>query len=178
MVCPLLPREPQSAVAASRPMRMSAADDSFVPDMSRRQAMNLILFSSLGVNVLGLAVPYIAFFVPPGSGDSSGGVVAHDAIGNDVTTSSWLATHAAGSRELAEGIKVPGVCGLSSSFRSMLWVVLLSSFDETPCRSTIVPNLPCFPHALKSSHTRYPVRYGQRRTISRLSTVGLSSCTW
>ncbi|CAM9835804.1 unnamed protein product [Sphacelaria rigidula] len=86
-------------------MRMSAADDAFVPDMSRRQAMNLILFSSLGINVLGLAVPYIAFFVPPGTGGTGAGVVAHDAIGNDVTTASWLATHAPGTRELAEGIK-------------------------------------------------------------------------
>lgn len=85
---------------------MSATEDSFVPDMSRRQAMNLILASSVGINVLGLAVPYIAFFVPPGSGNSAGGVVAHDAIGNDVTVESWIATHAVGSRELAEGIKV------------------------------------------------------------------------
>lgn len=87
-------------------MRMSATDDSFVPDMSRRQTMNLILAASFGVNVLGLAVPYLAFFVPPGAGGGGGGVVARDAVGNDVTVDSWIATHSVGSRELAEGIKV------------------------------------------------------------------------
>lgn len=87
-------------------MRMSAADDAFVPDMDRRTAMNLILAGSIGINVLGLAVPFIAFFVPPGGGGTGGGVVAKDAVGNEVTSEGWLSTHPAGSRELAEGIKV------------------------------------------------------------------------
>ncbi|CAM9635589.1 unnamed protein product [Discosporangium mesarthrocarpum] len=92
--------------SASKAMRMSATqDDTFVPDMSRRQTMNLILAGSIGVNVLGLAVPYLAFFVPPGGGGSSGGVVAKDAVGNEVTSAGWVATHLPGSRELAEGIK-------------------------------------------------------------------------
>lgn len=85
---------------------MSAADDAFVPDMDRRTAMNLILAGSIGVNVLGLAIPYFAFFVPPGTGGGSGGVVAKDAIGAEVSPESWLATHGPGSRELAEGLKV------------------------------------------------------------------------
>lgn len=85
---------------------MSSNEEVFVPDMDRRTAMNLILAGSIGVNVLGLAVPYIAFFVPPGGGGSGGGVTAKDAIGNEVTVESWLATHGVGSRELAEGIKV------------------------------------------------------------------------
>lgn len=89
-------------------MKMSAADDAFVPDMDRRTAMNLILGGSIGVNVLGLAVPYLAFFVPPGGGGDGGGVVAKDAVGNEVSVESWLATHGVGSRELAEGIKVGG----------------------------------------------------------------------
>ncbi|CAM9962179.1 unnamed protein product [Pylaiella littoralis] len=91
--------------ASARPMKMSSNEEVFVPDMDRRTAMNLILAGSIGVNVLGLAVPYIAFFVPPGGGGGGGGVIAKDAIGNEVTTESWLATHSAGSRELAEGIK-------------------------------------------------------------------------
>lgn len=87
-------------------MRMSASEDAFVPDMDRRVAMNLILAGAVGVNVLGLAIPYLAFFVPPGAGGAGGGVIAKDAIGNDVTSQGWLSTHLAGSRELAEGIKV------------------------------------------------------------------------
>ncbi|CAM9494810.1 unnamed protein product, partial [Choristocarpus tenellus] len=96
----------RNVASSSKVVRMSAAqDDSFVPDMSRRQAMNLILAGSIGVNVLGLAIPYLAFFVPPGGGGAGGGVTARDAVGNDVTVDGWVATHLPGSRELAEGIK-------------------------------------------------------------------------
>merc|ERR1719253_597300 len=46
--------------------------------------MNLILVGSAAVTIGGLAVPYIAFFVPPGSGGGSGGSTAKDALGNDI----------------------------------------------------------------------------------------------
>ena len=36
----------------------------FVPDMPRRTTMNAILLGSIGVSVLGLAVPYLAFSYP------------------------------------------------------------------------------------------------------------------
>ena len=39
-------------------------DVSFVPDMPRRQTMNAILVGAVGVSTLGLAVPYLSFFVP------------------------------------------------------------------------------------------------------------------
>lgn len=45
-------------------MAEAAGEEAFVPDMNRRQLMNAILLGSVGLNVLGLAVPYIAFFVP------------------------------------------------------------------------------------------------------------------
>lgn len=84
----------------------TAFEDSVVPDMDRRTALNLILAGSIGVNVLGLAVPYLAFFMPPRSGASADRVTAKDISGNEITVKSWLATHNAGSPELAEGIKV------------------------------------------------------------------------
>ena len=102
----LEPWQSSAAQASTKAMRMSASEEAFVPDMDRRVAVNLILGGAIGVNVLGLAIPYLAFFVPPGGGGSGGGVVAKDAIGNEVTSESWLATHTAGSRELTEGIKV------------------------------------------------------------------------
>ena len=40
------------------------------------------------------------------SGGGSGGVVARDAVGQDITAEKWLATHPAGDRTLAEGLKV------------------------------------------------------------------------
>merc|ERR1719330_2201922 len=52
--------------------------------MDRRNLMNLILVGSAALTIGGLAVPYIAFFVPPGSGGGSGGISAKDALGNDL----------------------------------------------------------------------------------------------
>lgn len=77
----------------------------FVPDMPRRATMNTILVSAIGVSTLGLAVPYLAFFVPQGSGGGSGGVVAKDALGNDVTVKGWKETHQPNARELVQGLK-------------------------------------------------------------------------
>lgn len=85
---------------------MNANDDVFVPDMNRRAAMNLILAGSVGVTVLGLAVPYLSFFAPPSENGGGSRVISKDSDGNEVTVKSWLATHTAGSRDLAEGIKV------------------------------------------------------------------------
>ena len=45
-------------------MAEAAGEEPFVPDMDRRKLMNTILLGSVGLNVAGLAVPYIAFFVP------------------------------------------------------------------------------------------------------------------
>merc|ERR1711907_855264 len=44
-------------------------------------------------------------FFPPGSGGGGGGLVAKDALGNDVKVDSWLSTHGAGDRSLVQGLK-------------------------------------------------------------------------
>jgi cytochrome b6-f complex iron-sulfur subunit len=82
-----------------------AASDEFYIDEERRFLMNLILLGSATVTVGGLAVPYIAFFVPPGSGGGSGGVPAKDALGNDIVAKDYLAAKPAGDRSLAQGLK-------------------------------------------------------------------------
>lgn len=86
-------------------MAKAGPGEVFVPDMSRRQTMNAILLSSVGISTLGLAIPYLAFFVPKGSGGDGAGTVAKDALGNDVTVAGWKETHVAGARELVQGLK-------------------------------------------------------------------------
>jgi len=90
-----------SAVAT----RMAGADAEFYIDQDRRNLMNLILVGSAAVTVGGLAVPYIAFFVPPGSGGGSGGTVAKDALGADIFAKEYLASKPAGDHSLAQGLK-------------------------------------------------------------------------
>ena len=84
---------------------MAGGEGAFVPDMPRRSTMNAILVGAVGVSVLGLAVPYLAFFVPPSSGGGGLGQVAKDALGDDVTVEGWKASHSASARELVQGLK-------------------------------------------------------------------------
>jgi cytochrome b6-f complex iron-sulfur subunit len=84
--------------------QMAAADELYI-DEERRFLMNLILLGSATVTIGGLAVPYIAFFVPPGSGGGGGGVPAKDALGNDILAKDYLASKPAGDRSLAQGLK-------------------------------------------------------------------------
>ena len=85
---------------------MSAGGEgAFVPDMPRRSTMNAILVGAVGVSTLGLAVPYLAFFVPNTGGGGGGGITAKDALGDDVTVDGWKNSHAGGARELVQGLK-------------------------------------------------------------------------
>ncbi|KAF1887088.1 hypothetical protein Lal_00046326 [Lupinus albus] len=76
-----------------------------VPDMEKRKLMNLLLLGALSLPTAGMLVPYATFFAPPGSGSSTGGVVAKDALGNDVLAEEWLKTHGPGDRTLTQGLK-------------------------------------------------------------------------
>jgi cytochrome b6-f complex iron-sulfur subunit len=82
-----------------------AATEEFYIDDERRFLMNLILLGSATVTVGALAVPYVAFFVPPGTGGGTGGITAKDALGNDILAEPYLASKPAGDRSLAQGLK-------------------------------------------------------------------------
>jgi len=60
----------------------AAAED--VPDMNKRNIMNLLLVGAAGLPITAMAIPYAAFFVPVSSGGGAGGQIAKDALGNDV----------------------------------------------------------------------------------------------
>jgi cytochrome b6-f complex iron-sulfur subunit len=83
--------------------QVSGASD--VPDMGRRQFMNLLTFGTITGVALGALYPVVKYFIPPSSGGVGGGVTAKDALGNDIIVSEFLATHNSGDRTLAQGLK-------------------------------------------------------------------------
>jgi cytochrome b6-f complex iron-sulfur subunit len=82
-----------------------ASGISDVPDIGRRQFMNLLTFGAVTGTALGALYPVIKYFIPPSSGAAGGGVTAKDALGNDISVSSFLASHPVGDRVLAQGLK-------------------------------------------------------------------------
>jgi cytochrome b6-f complex iron-sulfur subunit len=83
-----------------------------VPDLGRRQFMNLLTFGTITGTVLGAAYPFIKYFVPPSSGGGGGGVTAKDALGDNVNATAFLQAHKPGDRVLVQGVKDEG--GLES----------------------------------------------------------------
>lgn len=95
------------AKIASRSMvstNMAAAEEFYI-DEERRFLMNLILVGSATLTLGAIGVPYIAFFVPPGSGGGTGGTPAKDALGNDIFAQAYLQSKPANDRSLAQGLK-------------------------------------------------------------------------
>ncbi|HEY9875438.1 MAG TPA: cytochrome b6-f complex iron-sulfur subunit [Candidatus Obscuribacterales bacterium] len=76
-----------------------------VPDMGRRQFMNLLTFGTITGTALGALYPVVKYFIPPSTGGTGGGVTAKDALGNDIVVSKFLASHNTGDRVLAQGLK-------------------------------------------------------------------------
>ena len=76
-----------------------------VPDMGRRQFMNLLTFGTVTGVALGALYPVVRYFIPPASGAAGAGATAKDALGNDVSVSQFLESHNVGDRVLAQGLK-------------------------------------------------------------------------
>jgi cytochrome b6-f complex iron-sulfur subunit len=76
-----------------------------VPDLGRRQFMNLLTFGTITGTALGAAYPFVKYFIPPSSGNAGGGAIAKDAQGNDVKVSQFIAGKAKGDRALTQGLK-------------------------------------------------------------------------
>ncbi|HEY9851524.1 MAG TPA: cytochrome b6-f complex iron-sulfur subunit [Leptolyngbyaceae cyanobacterium] len=76
-----------------------------VPDMGRRQFMNLLTFGTITGTALGALYPVVKYFIPPSAGGSGGGAIAKDALGNDLIVSEYLQTHNPGDHSLAQGLK-------------------------------------------------------------------------
>ena len=76
-----------------------------VPNLGRRQFMNLLTFGAVTGTALGALYPVVKYFIPPSSGGAGNGVTAKDALGNDVVAAEFLGTHNEGDRVLAQGLK-------------------------------------------------------------------------
>ena len=76
-----------------------------VPNMGRRQFMNLLTFGAVTGTALGALYPVVKYFIPPSSGATGGGVTAKDALGNDIKVSEFLASRNVGDRTLSQGLK-------------------------------------------------------------------------
>lgn len=83
----------------------AAAAGGYVPDMNRRNIMNLLLVGAAGLPAASMAGAFAYFFVPQGSGGGGAGLTAKDALGNDVTQAGWLKTHQPGDHSLTQGLK-------------------------------------------------------------------------
>ncbi|KAI8467602.1 MAG: cytochrome b6-f complex iron-sulfur subunit, chloroplastic [Monoraphidium minutum] len=99
-------RAGRPAVASRRPVMVrAAAVAGEVPDMNKRNIMNLILLGGVGAPATGMLGAFAYFFVPKSAGGGGGGQVAKDALGNDVKSNAWLATHPKGDHSLVQGLK-------------------------------------------------------------------------
>lgn len=76
-----------------------------VPNMGRRQFMNLLTFGTVTGTALGALYPVVKFFIPPESSSASGGVTAKDALGKEISVSEFLEKHNVDDRVLAQGLK-------------------------------------------------------------------------
>ncbi|MFQ4145187.1 cytochrome b6-f complex iron-sulfur subunit [Chlorogloeopsis sp. ULAP02] len=76
-----------------------------VPDMGRRQFMNLLTFGTVTGVALGALYPVVKYFIPPSAGGVGGGTTAKDELGNNVSVSKFLDSHNVGDRVLVQGLK-------------------------------------------------------------------------
>eukprot|EP00898_Chlorokybus_atmophyticus_P005783 jgi/Chlat1/6205/Chrsp44S05801 len=76
-----------------------------IPDMNKRNVMNLLMWGAIGLPATGMLGGYVWFLVPPGSGGAGAGITAKDANGDDVTVTKWLKTHPVGDHSLVQGLR-------------------------------------------------------------------------
>mmetsp|Transcript_22426 Transcript_22426/g.62176 ORF Transcript_22426/g.62176 Transcript_22426/m.62176 type:complete len:208 (+) Transcript_22426:218-841(+) len=100
--------KPATAAKASRRSSVAvraAGAPAMVPDMNKRNLMNLALVGAAALPIGGLVYGYGAFFIPPAVGGGTGGTVAKDAAGNDIKAAAYLASKQAGDYSLSQGLK-------------------------------------------------------------------------
>lgn len=80
-------------------------EDSYVPDIKKRELMNNILVTSLFGSCGPLLYGFGSYFMPSVDTSSGGGLVAKDKNGDDVMEINWVNEHKYPSRALVQGLK-------------------------------------------------------------------------
>ena len=76
-----------------------------VPDMGRRQFMNVLTFGACAGVAAGALYPVVSYFIPKSSGGAGAGITAKDKLGNDILLSEFVDGRQPGDRSLAQGLK-------------------------------------------------------------------------
>jgi len=95
--------KPSNSVKGT-PIKSASIEENTI-DEERRLLMNLLVVGPALVTIGAFGIPYVAFFVPPGTAGRAGGTPAQDALGNDLFAKDYLATKAPGDRSLVQGLR-------------------------------------------------------------------------
>jgi len=96
-------QQPGLRQAGSRDLT-ARAGSSYVPDMEKRNTMNLILVAGAAAPVGQLGLGYISMFIPKIEAAGAAGIQALDALGNPVVTQDWIKEHPYPTRSLVQGL--------------------------------------------------------------------------
>mmetsp|Transcript_29667 Transcript_29667/g.53144 ORF Transcript_29667/g.53144 Transcript_29667/m.53144 type:complete len:232 (-) Transcript_29667:214-909(-) len=77
----------------------------FVPDMQRRQLMNLVTVAASAVPVLVCLGGYLYYFYPQVGGGGGGATPCGDIAGAAIVLTDWVKNHKDNDRELVQGLK-------------------------------------------------------------------------
>ena len=103
---PVVPHRSNSRLGMTSSSLPEDAGMASYPDQERRSLLNLIVLGSAAASVSGIALPFLAFFVPPGSGGvRNAPITARDAVGTEVMEKAYLESKPSGDCSLVQGLQ-------------------------------------------------------------------------
>ena len=103
-VMPMLPTI-QTTTKSAMAQGAVPSGASFVPDLQRRQLMNVVLVTTAAIPLFVALGAYLWYFVPPVATGAGGAQLCGDLDGMPISYTSWVKKHKANDRELVQGLK-------------------------------------------------------------------------
>lgn len=103
-VMPMLPTI-QTTTKSAMAQGAVPSSASFVPDLQRRQLMNVVLVTTAAIPLFVALGAYLWYFVPPVATGAGGAQLCGDLDGMPISYTSWVKKHKANDRELVQGLK-------------------------------------------------------------------------